>query len=298
MDAHRFDALTRLLGAGGSRRQAMAALVTSAAAIVFPRAGGNEADAACKGYRSRCKKKSSCCSGVGLRCRRKRCHCKKGWKRCQADVAGCTPVQTDPNHCGACGHQCPPETPCCINGSCQELCDGSCCADCFIDLLNGVTPQPDTETCCGPGSGTLCSANENDASDDSCCYPDQSCVNGVCCRDGHAGAVICGGVCCASASCCNGQCCPEGQVCGTTTEGLACVTANRACTGPADCLAGEVCHGGVCCAGDRICGDGVGGDVCCPTGEYCDDSLGGNNIGCCAINTTCKSTWRGRRVRR
>ena len=295
MDSHRFDILTRRLGAAASRRQALSALAAGAIATLFRLTQADEAAAKCKGYKGKCKRKSSCCSGVGLQCEKDRCRCKKGWQRCLGTGPGCQNIKADPDHCGACGNACPPATPCCINGTCQPLCGGSCCADCFMDFLNGVTPQPLTATCCGPGSGTFCSVNKHDPSDDECCWSDQECLAGGCCCDGCQGAVICGGACCPSVACCNGQCCPEGQVCGMTTEGLACVPANREC---ADCLLPDVCHDGVCCTGDRICGDGQGNPVCCPLGEYCDDALGGDLIGCCEINTQCKSTWRGHRVRR
>lgn len=295
MDGHRFDALIQRLSAAGSRRQALAAIFTGAIAPRFPQLDVEDAAAKCKGYKGKCKSKSKCCGNDGLHCRRGKCRCKKGWKHCSGDGNGCTHVKVDPDNCGSCGHECPPNAPCCINGSCQELCGGSCCKSCFMDFLNGETPQPATATCCGPGAGTVCSSKKHDSSDDECCWPDQECVKGTCCADGKLGSVICGGECCAASSCCNGKCCPDGQVCGATPNGLACVAADRGC---GDCLPGEICHGGVCCSGDRICGDGQGGDVCCAAGEWCDDALGGNNISCCAINTQCHSTWRGHRVRR
>jgi hypothetical protein len=292
MESHRFDILAQRLGTG-SRRQALAAFVAGAIAPLFLRTEANEVAAKCKGYKGKCKKKSSCCGQAGLHCHKDRCRCKKGWKRCSETGPGCTNVKSDPDNCGTCGNECPAGTPCCINGSCQELCGGSCCADCFMDFLNGETPQPLTATCCGPGSGTICSSTKQQTSDDECCWPDQECVNGGCCCDGCQGAVICGGACCPSVACCNGECCPDGQVCGQTTEGLACVTADRECS---NCLPGEVCHDGVCCSGDRVCTDILDGDFCCPVGEYCNfmDPVGG----CCAINTTCKTTWRGHRVRK
>ena len=298
MDSPHFDALTRRLGAAGTRRRALSVLVAGVVGQLSQRWEIGDVAAACKGYKRTCKKKSQCCKQDGLRCKRSRCRCKKGWRNCPGSDTDCTHVKADPDNCGACGNACPPATPCCVNGSCQELCGGSCCADCFMDFLDGVIPQPGTETCCGPGAGTFCSAKKQDTSDDVCCWPDQECVKGECCSDGKDGSVICGGTCCAAASCCNGTCCPDGQVCGMTMQGMACVSANRACDNDDDCLTGEVCHGSVCCSGDRICGDGVGGDVCCSAGAWCDDAHGGIDISCCAINTQCHSTWRGHRVRR
>jgi hypothetical protein len=286
MESHRFDDLTQRFVAS-TRRQALAAFVAGAIAPLFWRTKANEVAAKCKGYKGKCKKKSSCCEHVGLECRKDRCRCKKGWKRCSGSGPGCTHVKADSDNCGACGHECPPETPCCINGACREMCGGDCCADCFVDeQVDG------SDTCCAPGSGAFCKGNKKDPSDDVCCWPDQECVAGECCSDGYDGAVICGGKCCANASCCNGECCPEGQVCAMTTDGLACVPANRTC---ADCFPDESCVDGTCCKGDRICSD-QGVDFCCPAGEYCD-FLEGNGI-CCPINTQCKSTYRGHRVRK
>jgi hypothetical protein len=295
MESDRFDNISRYLGAARSRRHALAALATALVAHLFRLSAPDEAEAKCKGYKGKCKSKSKCCDGVGLHCKKDRCRCKKGWKRCASSGKGCTHVKADPDNCGSCGNECPPATPCCINGSCQEMCGGSCCVDCYNDVFQGL-PQPGTETCCSSGSGALCKGNKKDSSDDVCCWPDQECVAGECCSDGYDGAVICGGVCCASASCCNGECCPEGQVCAMTTEGLACVTANRTCDNDGECLADETCVEGTCCKDDRTCHDIVDGDFCCPAGEYCDSQ--GPTGSCCAINTRCNSTWRGHRVRK
>jgi hypothetical protein len=42
-----------------------------------------------------------------------------------------------------CPNPCPPETPCCFKGACQPLCGGSCCADCFVEIL--LTGQPNLD---------------------------------------------------------------------------------------------------------------------------------------------------------
>jgi hypothetical protein len=293
MDSRGFDALTRRLGAAGSRRRVLSTLLAGAFAGVLGGATTDEAAAGCKGYKGKCKSKGSCCSKEGLRCKRGKCRCKNGWRHCPGTGEGCTHVKADPEHCGACGNQCPAETPCCINGSCQELCGDTCCANCFVELLFGGIPKPNSDMCCSSDGANLCSANKHDKEDDFCCWPDQECVKGECCG-ALQGSVVCGGKCCAGESCCNGKCCPDGQVCGEMTPGvLTCVAANRACDNPDGCAANEECIDDICCSEDRSCGE----EGCCAIGEYCDKSLDENWF-CCERNTYCGSTYRGHRVRR
>lgn len=266
MDAPRFDALTRHLGATPRRRVVTALIAGTLGARAAPWAA-DEAGA----------------------------RCKKGRKRCPG--AGCRRLKSDPEHCGACDHQCPPAKPCCIGGKCQPRCiDGAgkevCCADCFVEILLTGTPDLDHPVCCASQGGTICGPNKKKKSDDRCCYPNQECVKGTCCCDGCEGAVKCGGKCCAIAACCNGTCCKKGKVCANTPQGKACVSASRGCgPGKPPCYSGEQCIGGICCSGARICGE-----VCCGAGKYCE--VVGPNRSCCPINTICKGTYRGRRVRR
>jgi hypothetical protein len=271
MDTQRFDALARRLGAAGSRRRVLPALLAATLGQLFRGSAVDDVAANRKRGKNRRKKKKRECGG---------------------------------------GKQCPPETPCCFEGKCQPLCGDSCCKDCFVEILL-QTGQPDLDhpICCPASGGTVCSPDvkprkkkknskkrrkrRNDPSDDVCCYPTDACVNGACCCDGCQGSMVCGGKCCAIAACCNGACCEDGQICATTPAGEACVSANRGCSGDQDCFSGEVCHGGVCCSGGRVCTDGQGGDVCCDAGARCELP---NNI-CCPINTACQ-TYKGRRVRR
>jgi hypothetical protein len=269
----------------------------------MPGAGVGDIMAACKGHGAKCTPSAPCCSGAGLTCGKqgkhgkRRCRCKQGWKHCSDTATGCLAVQSDPENCGDCGHHCPAHKPCCIGGTCQARCDDTCCADCFVEILLNGNPDLDHPVCCNATDGTICGPNKKKQSDDRCCYPDQECVKGECCCNGCEGAVVCGGRCCASAACCDGECCAAGKVCATTTDGLSCVSANRGCSDDQDCFAGEVCHGGICCSGNRVCGDGMGNDVCCDIGEYCE--FPGLPIAeCCPINTVCKGTYRGHRVRR
>lgn len=271
MDSHHFDALTRRWHRG-SRRQALSAL---AAGLFLRVSDAEEAAAACKGFNAKCKRNANCCADQGLRClkvgkggkgkKKRRCRCKNG--------------------------TCPPQSPCCIGGKCQELCDGACCADCFVPTdFNGV-PMPNQPVCCVGNAGTVCGPNPKKTSDDRCCYPEEDCVGGRCCCDGCRGSVVCGGECCAIEACCNGQCCGPGQVCVTTPTGDQCLSAGRFCEiGEPDCFSGESCVGDTCCSGERICGA-----VCCAADEYCE--MPGQE--CCQINSSCGAgSFKGHRVRR
>ena len=299
MDPQQFDALTRRLRSAGSRRRVLTALVGGALGRVLGLPLVDQVAAGCSAFNLPCETNSTCCQGVGLRCRDGRCLCRKGWKRCSSSRIGCQNLNTDPDHCGECGNSCPAAKPCCIKGKCREKCGGTCCADCFVALfINGV-PDEDHPVCCKSSGGTICEHNDPGPADDRCCYPNEICVKGKCCCDGCLGAVKCGGVCCASAACCNGACCEQGQVCATKNEGdpeKSCVPANRDCDGDGECFPGETCHGDKCCSAPRMCVDGVGKDFCCKAGEYCELPRT-FSAKCCPINTVCKNTYRGHRVR-
>jgi hypothetical protein len=278
MDAQRFDVLTRRFGAG-SRRRVLSALIVASLGRALPGLDTDEAAAACKGFNAKCGRDGDCCAADGLRCvkigkggkgkkRRKRCQCKSG--------------------------TCPSPTPCCVRGKCEELCDGECCADCFVELSGTGQPIPSTILCCPPDN--VCGPNPKSLSDDRCCFDSEECVAGVCCtNNGALGSVVCGGTCCPQDACCNGVCCPQGQVCADTPAGDQCVSANRICNTEPNCFANENCLGGTCCAENRQCTNAMGNDFCCPAGQYCE--LPGGQTPCCPINTTCNS-FKGHRVRR
>ena len=234
MDSQRFDALSRRLGAAGSRRRALAALAAGLIGHVVRGVVTDEVAAACKGFNAKCKGNASCCADAGLRCvkvgkggngkkrPKRRCRCQNG--------------------------TCPPQTPCCIGGRCEELCDGECCADCFVELSGTGQPIPSTVVCCPQDK--ICGPNPKKLSDDRCCFPNEDCVNGVCCCNGALGSMVCGGKCCAIASCCNGECCGERKgVRNHAARRGVCFGQPRLWSGDHDCFAGEVCHGGVCCSG-------------------------------------------------
>ena len=91
MDPSRFDALTRALAFGQSRRQAISAFSLSALALLGGLRGAT-AGPGCKDVGKPCKKATSCCSNV--------CKGKKGKKKCKAhDSGGCKPGSA-PVACG------------------------------------------------------------------------------------------------------------------------------------------------------------------------------------------------------
>src|SRR5271166_4657831 len=95
----------------------------------------------------------------------------------------CVDLNTDPNHCGKCGHQCP---------------TGQVC-------LGGRCHCPATEQECGK------TAN----GDSICCAPGLDCCNGQCVNT-QTDAANCGacGVSCGSGNCVHGVCqCPPGTAC-------------------------------------------------------------------------------------
>src|SRR5918994_638862 len=125
MDPQHFDALTRRLSGGGSRRRVLTALVGGAfgQVLILPWAD------------------------------RVAAKCKKGWKRCLGPGLGCQNLNTDPAHCGECNHACP--TGCCVKGKCREMCGGECCADCFVEILSGGVPDEDNPVCCTSSGGGI-----------------------------------------------------------------------------------------------------------------------------------------------
>jgi hypothetical protein len=270
MNTQRFDAMASRLGTANTRRRAVTALLAVMGSTGFRGSPETMVEA---GHRHR-----------------------KRHKKPSAQCDASTP--------------CPPEAPCCFKGTCHPLCGGTCCEECFAPiLLQTGLPDLAHPVCCMEGVGTVCSPDggtkkkhkkgrkksksKDDPANDLCCYPNETCVNGVCCCNGCQGTMVCGDTCCAIASCCNGKCCENGEVCATTPTGPACVSPNRGCSGDQDCYADEVCHGGVCCSGNRICGSILnGGDVCCDAGSRCELP---NNI-CCPNGTFC-SSYRGHRVR-
>jgi hypothetical protein len=90
MDAKRFEALSRRVGAAADRRAALRALVAAVAAPALLRATADEAAAGlpianCKAPGKKCSSNRRCCS---QRCRRGRCTRAKKGRPCWAPLEG------------------------------------------------------------------------------------------------------------------------------------------------------------------------------------------------------------------
>lgn len=88
MDAERFGALTRRVGAAATRRAALAALVTGVlggAVLTSDEAEAGIPIVNCKIPGKGCRKNQSCCSG---RCRKGRCKCSAKGRPCWDPLEG------------------------------------------------------------------------------------------------------------------------------------------------------------------------------------------------------------------
>jgi len=275
MDPVRFDTLAKTLSATGTRRGALAALLSGALSLLgVPQGvqgrkrrggGGVTIEGPCgdgSGPDNACTRDRDCCTRI---CNLKRCRCRRQGEPC---------IETR-NCCqGATGG-----LVCSNEGTCQTRCAGVTCTP-LDECHEAGTCDPATGTCSNPekapntpcGSGGHCcggSCEDVDCCNDDGCDPGLVCNGGTCQPPCPAGG-------CAS-GCCNGTSCQEGTsktACGQ--DGVTCVTCGSdaavSCTGNGTCLRGDCLEGG--CSGNHC--------VC--------RSLDGGGIGCVneqSANTTC-----------
>jgi hypothetical protein len=175
VDESRFDSLVTVLGT--SRRGTLKTLLGGAFGVLVASRGEVDVAAGCKKVGKKCNKSKDCCDGAKCKGGKKgKCRCKSGQSECDGEKA-CRDLNTDINHCGACGNACLPDEPCC-DGDCSNLqedptncgacgnacpedencCDGAC-TDIERDRTNCGTcglrcPQGErcfNATCFGPG---------------------------------------------------------------------------------------------------------------------------------------------------
>ena len=310
MDAHRFDRLAVALAATPSRRRVLRLLAGSAlGSLLGARARGEAAgQAGCGLVGAGCTVNDDCCRGA--RCNaRNRCACRAGAGFSACPVAGgerCFRLQTDRDHCGACGNACADGELCCGGACVDPATDGEHCGGC--DRFCPSAP------CC---EGACCPPHEVCTRDQAgrlgcCLFAGRACDPAAdrCCRGANTGAAGCvagagGPICCRHvghpcggcspdapcAECCSGFCeavfgsgycgCPNGQRWDAAAGRCLCDGTDQPPCNGACCAAGECCSGGrcralcngVCCASDRVCCGGACkkplGGACTTAGQCC-----------------------------
>jgi hypothetical protein len=205
MDAHRFDAFARALGAGSSRRAlgrflGGLALGGGIAVSVAERAAAKK-----KNKKKKKKKKKKDCPGgcpIGTCCDGK-----------------CANTPTDRNNCGACGNACG-AAQYCSNAQCKP-CETPR-ALCFVaGIEHCVDTMTDHDNC--SACGVSCSDREV-CRNGRCVCSGVNCPDGTCCPSGFEVCIGNGIGCCPNNShyCGNGRCCPNGFTCGGSCGGECC----------------------------------------------------------------------------
>jgi hypothetical protein len=171
LDGSRFDALARALST--SRRKAIQTLFGGAIGALLAVRAQDKAFAGCKKVGKKCDKNNDCCDGAKCKGGKKgKCRCKSGLSECDGEKT-CRDLNTDINHCGACGNACLPDEPCC-DGDCSNLqLDPTNCGACG-------TTCPEDENCC---NGACTDIERDDDNCGSCgfkCPPGKGCLNGTC----------------------------------------------------------------------------------------------------------------------
>lgn len=208
MDAQRFDAFARSIGAASSRRQlglVMGGLSIASALAVLPfeRAGSKK---------KKKKKRKDCAR-----------HCSAGIC-CDGK---CVSVLTDRTNCGRCGNVCG-AAQYCLNGQCMP-CDEPMAICSSIGIDRCINVKTDRENC--GACNVPCAKDSREPKRDLVCQNGQcvctgtTCANGRCCPADYNVCVDGGNGCCPTNfhSCGNGECCPNGYTCGGSCGQGCCV---------------------------------------------------------------------------
>jgi len=134
MDGQRFDALTRSLVDGTTRRRVLRTVGGTLIGGIVAAIGSREvvAKATCRADGNRCSRGDQCCGGGCC-------------------VGVCTSLYRDSGNCGACGHACAADQICASNRCCAAP-NATCTTDtecCGFSCVDG--------RCCAP-SGSECSS--------------------------------------------------------------------------------------------------------------------------------------------
>jgi hypothetical protein len=210
MDAYRFDAFTRSLGMGASRRGLTRYLAGLALASVVATDDPLSADAKKHKKKKKGKKKDCAhhCSG-GICCDGK-----------------CVSVLTDRNNCGACDRLCDQDQTC-VNGQCTPCAKprGVCVSegkDRCVDLQTDPNNCGSCNIVCPKGKQS--SQRDFQCDEGKCVCSGTVCADGSCCPAGFTVCVNGGAGCCPTAyhTCGNGRCCPDGFTCGGNCDNECC----------------------------------------------------------------------------
>lgn len=294
MDPNRFDALTRIVGSGQSRRRVLKTLAGGALAAVSAAIGLDDARAAAKKRAMGvvCSKNADCQSNACLpkdRSGHRYCGCGSP-KECPQATGQCQAATCTAGVCGigvtvnaACtdGNACTRGETCQANG----VCGGGTAIVCPKpdQCHDAGTCDPNTGQCSNPAKSDGAPCDDGDA-----CTTGDVCAAGVC--GGVTVACLVGDVCAAGACTCQAgdtlspvKSChpsapcdlfpPSNCACNTDTDGVTgcwdyCVSCEEAarCTSTADCAAfgadavcvsTEFCEGDICvlpCGGGGIAG--------------------------------------------
>jgi len=199
MDPRRFDELARDLGRKRSRRQALRLLLAAVLgtnAVPKSQSQTVAAQSSCSfgqsqcgtGYTARCVNldtDSNNCGACGnqcdfgMTCRNAACQCSSDWLSTETACASsfgmgvtCVDLQTDPDHCGACGNVCD------FGLACRN---GQCDCDALPSSLAARTPCPVNPL--RPTTGMTCADLQTDA--DHCGACGNACGFGLICRNGQ-----------------------------------------------------------------------------------------------------------------
>lgn len=290
MDGNRFDQISKLIGAGASRRSILKGLLGLSGAAVAASARPSGADARTIGSRPTipppsepvCTPGHQFCGGEGAAfcCPPGRCF----------DGRCCPDDETE-----GCGDSCCPVGQCTTSGACCATghpCGTICCPDGSSCGRNG-----NTDICCGGSVGGVpcgyeCCPTAEQCCDLECCPPGSICIGeALCCPPD----LICGTVCCngPGRQCCDEICLQTGQCCGDGDCQHSPSTCQTAfCDNDHVCQLSDPCAGAapgtVCCGGAcihlgstshcRFC------DEACAPGDLCTEQ------GCVSPTTTTTTT--------
>lgn len=231
MDDRQFDAWTKTLAAGQSRRALLRRLAGGLAgafavarwspAAAAPPDHAGKPQGRCPGGYTNCRGTCVDLSDHPDHCGICNLQCSPGETCCGGVCTQTASFQDDPANCGACGNACAVDevcsggacqpcgfhgVPCCPpNNTCSEIsfCDPSgICQQCGV--LTGDPCCPPDNTCFG--DFRFCDA---DGTCQPCGIPDKPC----CLPDNTCGAGICTGGSCPHCGFLGGPCCPEGDPC-------------------------------------------------------------------------------------